>query len=167
MNKTGRKEPHMINNIREKANVRKELNDVKISHFSYLTPTVTVPLLYGSVQNDVLCCQQLHNINYNIKFVHYWKPQLPARLGQRFSAQMLVILNRFLYCYLFMLLHISSWYNIHPLFSQLGVAISIFNDLFKAEQLIERFSQYGNAIHKSQELQFFDKLKCVTAYHYK
>lgn len=45
---------------------RKELNDVKISHFSYLTSTATVPLLHGPVQNDVLCCHQLHNINYKI-----------------------------------------------------------------------------------------------------
>lgn len=57
VNKSARKELHMISNIGGgEGSVRKELNDVKISHFSYLTSTVTVSLLYGSGHSAVSSC---------------------------------------------------------------------------------------------------------------
>lgn len=71
--------------------VRKELNDVKTSYFS----TVTASLLYGFVQNDVLCCQQLHNINYNIKSFSHWESELSVRLGLGFNARNYCSFNSF------------------------------------------------------------------------
>lgn len=124
--KTGRKELHMINTIWEKANDRKELNDVKISHFSYLTSAVTVPSLYGCVQNDVLCYQQLHNINYNIKSVHYRKPELPARPGLQFISLLFCF---FLLLYLILIvtyyIHILRQQTLFDEFSSFSLNFSI------------------------------------------